>query len=208
MKAKEQPIPLQSIIILPRWLMLGAVILCGACMLAGVGMIVYAIGWGEVRSFGGLLGGAIGCLLGGAGGLFGTLRDWNRRLPATVYLGHINNDQINPMYRKVFWPAVAVLVVGLILGCFVINHPGVWYGLVQTSAVLAFISGTMEAVRRHSTRQAQAVFALYADGALETEDAEAIDDARRKDDEFDGDVKAYLQISEEVRMFAAGSDWS
>ena len=52
------------------------------------------------------------------------------------------------------------------------------------------------------------MFALYADGEQETEDAEAIDDARRKDDEFDGDVKAYLQISEEVRMFAAGSDWS
>jgi len=205
-KNNEQPIPLRSIVILPRWLMIGAATVSGGCMLAGVALSVYAIAWTQGNEMAGLIGGAIGCLFGGAGGLFGTLCDWKRRLPATVYLRQINNDQITPMYRLVFWPAVAVFVIGLILGGFVWNNPIVWHGLVQTSGILLFIAGCIEVIRRHSTRRARAVFALYADGALSTEDTEAIDDARKNDAEFDQDVQTYLQISDQVRTLAAGED--
>ena len=46
------------------------------------------------------------------GGLFGTLCDWRRRLPATVYLQHIHHDEPALMYRRAFKPAVVALVLG------------------------------------------------------------------------------------------------
>lgn len=205
MKKSEQPIPLRSIIILPRWMMIGGVALSGACILAGLVMIVYAVGLEESGKRVGWIGSAIGCVLGGGGGLVGTICDWKRRLPATVYLRYINNDKVSPMYRKVFWPALTVLVTGLVIGCFIWSHRVIWHGMVQTGGILTFISGSIEAMRRHTTGQARAVFALYADGALEQEDTAAIDDARAKDHKFDDHVLAYLEISEQVSEFAAGS---
>jgi len=204
MKRNEQPIPLRSIIILPRWMMIGGVGLASALMLAGVAMLVYAIGWCEGGELVGMIGSAFGCVVGGAGALWGTLRDWTRRLPATVYLRHLNNDQISPMYRKVFWPALTVFVLGLFTACFLWNSRVIWQGVLQTSGILLFISGSIEAMRRHTVQQARAVFALYADGALGPEDTAAIDDARAKDSKFEDDVKAYLQISDRVSAFAAG----
>jgi hypothetical protein len=50
-------------------------------------------------------------------------------------------------------------------------------------------SGGMELVRRHTAKQARALFALCADGALAADDAAAIDDARRKDATFDAEVR-------------------
>ena len=205
MKKNEQPIPLRSIIILPRWMMIGGVVLSGGCMLAGLVMIVYAIGWEESGQRAGWIGGAVGCLFGGGGGLFGTLCDQKRRLPAPVYLRYyVNNDKPSPMYRKVFWPALVVFCIGVLLGCLFWNNRAIWQGIVQTSGILLFISGSIEAMRRHTTRQARAVFALYADGALEPEDTAAIDDARQKDAKFDDEVLTYLEISEQVTAFTAG----
>lgn len=204
MNKNEQPIPLSSIIILPRWMMIGGVTLSSASILAGIAMIVYAIAWDDSGSIGGWIGGAIGCIGGGGGALFGTLCDWRRRLPANVYLRYIHNDKVLPFYRKVFWPALVTLCIGLFIGCFVWNHRAIWHGLVQTSGILTFISGSMEAMRRHATRQARMVFALYADGVLEPGDTKAIDDARQKDKKFDKDVVTYLEISEKVSEFAAG----
>jgi len=205
-KKQQQPIPLRSIIILPRWMMISGVALASVCMLAGFVMLVYAIGWTSGSELGGWIGGAVGCIGGGAGALFGTLGDWKRRLPATVYLHHLNNDQPSVMYRRFFWPALVVFVIGLFVGSFVWNNRAVWHGLVQTGGILAFIGGSMEAMRRHSTHQARAVFALYADGALDNEDTEAIDDARQKDAKFDAEVEAYLEVSDRVRAFTAGVD--
>ena len=205
MKKNQQPIPLRSIIVLPRWMLVSGVVISGACMLAGLVMLIYAIGWEEPGKKAGWIGGAVGCLFGGGGGLFGTLCDQKRRLPATVYLRYyVNNDKPTPMYRLVFWPALTVLCIGLLLGAFVWNHPAIWHGMVQTSGILTFISGTIEAMRRHTTRQARMVFALYADGALEPEDTAAIDDARQKDAKFDAEVVTYLEISEQVNDLAAG----
>ena len=205
MKKQEQAIPLRSVIILPRWLMVGGVALGVACMLGGVGLIVFAFGWTEGGARYGALGGAFGCLIGGAGGLFGTLCDWRRRLPATIYLQHIHHDEPALMYRRAFKPAVVALVLGLVVGCFLWNNPAIWFGVVQPMGILSFISGVQEAIRRHSTQQARAVFALYADGVLEPEDTAAIEDARQKDPEFDADVLAYLQISKQVDAFALGA---
>lgn len=208
MKKQQQPIPLRSIVILPRWMMISGVALAAAIMLAGLYMLVYALGWTSGSEMGGWIGGAIGCLGGGAGALFGTLADWKRRLPATVYLRHLNNDEPAMMYRRVFWPALGVLAIGILLGCLVWNHQAVWQGVVQTSGILVFISGSIEIMRRHSTHQARAVFALYADGALDAEDTEAIDDARQKDEKFDEDVETYLEVSDRVRAFAAGGGFA
>lgn len=198
MKKNENPIPLRSIVCMPRWLMVGGAVLSGGCIAAGLGMVVYAIGWaqgaGEVS---GSIGGALGCIIGGAGGLFGTLRDWYRRLPATVYLHQVQNDEPHPIYRRAFWPAVVVLVLALSVAATF----DLWracYGLIQLGAIMSFISGTIEAMRRHSTRRARAVFALYADGMLERRDTEAIDDTRSKDARFDADVRAYLHISQQI----------
>ncbi|MCA8976980.1 MAG: hypothetical protein KDC98_19810, partial [Planctomycetes bacterium] len=97
------------------------------------------------------------------------------------------------------------LVIGLVLGCFW-NHRVVWQGLVQTSAILGFIAGVIEASRRHSTRQAKAVFALYADGVLAAEDAAAIDDARQKDAKFDAEVRAWLELDDRLHVLMNGPE--
>ncbi|MEM7203945.1 MAG: hypothetical protein AAF628_27035 [Planctomycetota bacterium] len=198
MKHNEPPIPLRGIVGLPRWLMVTGVVLSTACMAVGVGLAIYALGWLEGGAMGGWLGGAFGCVVGGAGGLFGTLCDARRRFPATVYLQHLQNDRPSPFYRRTFWPAVALLVTGLVVGA-VWSHRLVWHGIVQFSAILAFVGGSIEVARRHNTRQARAVFALYADGALDAEDTAAIDDARAKSSKFDADVRGYLAMSERVR---------
>lgn len=203
MKKHEQPIPLRSIIIMPRWLMISGVVLGSAFILAGVALIVYAIGWCEGGAMGGWIGGGIGCLGGGIGGLCGTLCDWSRRMPAPTYLHQLRNDKPSAFYRKVFWPSLLVFVLGLLLAIFVWNHRAIWHGLVQPSGMLLFISGTIELMRRHTNQQARAVFALYADGALEPDDTAAIDDARQKDSKFDADVQAYLDISEQIKSLAS-----
>ena len=203
MRRDEAPIPLRSIVCLPRWLMVVCVATSVAAMLLGCALIVYGIGWAETGGrLGGAIGGGIGCVIGGAGGLFGTLRDWNRRLPASTFLSLVRNDVPHPFYRRVFWPAVAALAVGLLAG-LLWNHRAIWHGVVQTSAILAFVSGASEAARRHSTRRARAVFALYADGLLDPEDAAAIDDARAKDPAFDTDLTRYVEVGEQVRAFAS-----
>lgn len=187
---------------MPQWLIIAGVALSSACILVGMGLLAYAIGWAESDHVIGSIGGAIGCVIGGAGGLFGTLCDHNRRLPATIHLQLIHNDQVNHMYRVVFWPAVFCCATGLFLGFFVWNNPVIWHGIVQVSGILLFCSGSVEAARRHSTFRARAAFALYADGALLDEDTKAIDDARAKSAEFDAEIKAYLQISQQL------SDWA
>lgn len=198
MKHHEPPIPVRSVVCLPRWLMLGGTALSAACIAAGVGMIGYAIGWAEPAARGGLIGGAVGCVIGGAGGLFGTLNDWHRRLPATALWQHLRHDRANALYRRAFWPSLALLAAGLVVGWFWPSR-AIWHGVVQTSAILAFVAGTIEAARRHTTRQARAVFALYADGLLAADEAAAIDDARRKDAAFDAAVRAWSALSTELR---------
>ena len=198
MNPNEQPIPLRTIVALPRWMMLSGVALGVTSISVGVGLMVYAIGWVEGRgAFGGALGGAAGCLAGGAGALFGTLTDWRRRLPATVYLQHVQHDAPAPMYRRVFWPAsIALAALVVVAAAF-----GLWLPLyvpMQTAGILAFCAGSIEGARRNTARRARAVFALYADGLLDEGDTHAVDDTRAKDPDFDAEVRAYLQLSQEV----------
>ncbi|HEX5054784.1 MAG TPA: hypothetical protein VFZ65_23610 [Planctomycetota bacterium] len=198
MKKNDKPIPLQSVVYLPRWLMLGGVALSGACIAGGIVLAIVGLCTASGGALGGYLGGAVGCIVGGAGGLFGTLADWRRRLPATALFGYLKQDAPPPFYRRVFWPSLAVMLLGIALG-LVWNHRAIWHGLVQTGAMLAFCSGTIEAVRRHGHRRARAVFSLYADGALDAADAAAIDDARAKDARFDAEVLEFQRVSEALR---------
>lgn len=207
MKRQEKPIPVRSVIGLPRWMMLAGVALGGGCMLAGVGLLVYMVaatpttnprGW-----YGGLIGGAVGCLGGGAGALFGTLADWRRRMPAAALLHHVQNDRVLPFYRRVFWPALAIALVATAIGC-IFGHWRILHGFLQTGWMLAVMSGSMEAARRHTTKQARAVFALYADGVLEPADAAAIDDARSKDPKFDAAVREFQQVAAQLRELGSG----
>ena len=206
MKKHEAPIPLRGIVCLPRWLMATGVSLSAACMLAGVWFLVAACVWAEgPDQLGSAIGAGLGCLGGGAGGMFGTLADWYRRLPAPVYLQHLRHDAPHPLYRRAFWPALLTLLACLALALVYGWWPWVWAPL-QASAILAFVAGTVEATRRHATRRARAVFALYADGALDAEDTAAIDDARRRDERFDRDVREYLAIDGEVRALVSPSE--
>ncbi|MFY9345372.1 MAG: hypothetical protein WAT39_22970 [Planctomycetota bacterium] len=205
MKANATPIPVRSVVCLPRWLVRAAVAVCIVLLLGCLGLVTWGAlfvdesgrRWGAI---GGGLGGAIGCL----GGLWGTLNDWRRRLPATVLLRHVQHDAPLPFYTRVFWPALAAFVLGIVLGC-IFQHRAIWHGLVQTGGMLAFISGCLELVRRHTTKQARALFALYADGALAPEDAAAIDDARQKDAKFDAEVREFQALGERVRELTAGN---
>jgi hypothetical protein len=201
MKQNDKPIPVRSVVLLPRWLMIGGVVLSSVLLLGCLGLIGYGFTleepgprWGCI---GGGLGGAIGCL----GGLWGTLNDWRRRLPATFLLAHVQNDAPLPFYRRVFWPALCVCAVGIALGC-IWNERAIWHGMVQSGGMLAFISGSMELIRRHTTRQARALFALYADGALAAADCAAIEDARRKDPQFDAAVRAFQELGERLQRLA------
>jgi hypothetical protein len=209
MKKHEKPIPLRSVVGLPRWMMLSGVSVGAACLLAGCALLVYMFAATPTTSpgnwYGGLLGGAIGCFGGGAGALFGTLRDWHRRMPAPLLFAHLQQDRPSQFYRRTFWPALAVAVVATAIGC-AFGHWRILSGFLQTGWLLAFLSGSFEAVRRHTTKQARAVFALYADGLLEESDAEAIDDARRKDPAFDAAVQDYQQVAAQLRRLGADAE--
>ncbi len=204
MNNKAKPIPLRSVVCLPRWLMIAGVSLSGGLMLGCLGVVGYGALFVDGPGRWGWIGGGLGGLVGCAGGLFGTLADWSRRLPAPALLAHLRHDAPSPFYRRVFWPALAVFTLGLGLACLW-NSRVVWHGLVQTGGILAFASGTIEVVRRHTARQARAVFALYADGALAPDDAAAIDDARQQDPKFDAEVRAFQSLGERVRELTAGS---
>lgn len=203
MKKNDKPIPVRSVICLPRWMMVSSVVLCSVLALGCVGVMIWgALMVDDTGSRWGLIGGGFGGLIGCAGGLFGTLADQRRRFPAPLLFAQLKNDAPAPFYR-VFKPALALAVLGLVLVCFW-NERAIWHGMVQTGGMLAFMSGVMEAMRRHTLKQARALFALYADGALDPADAAAIDDARSKDAKFDAEVRAFQQIGEEVRRVASG----
>lgn len=201
MKKDEPPIPVRSVVCLPRWLMVGSVTLCSVLAAGCIALVVIGALQSEASRRWGLIGGGLGGLLGCLGGLYGTLNDWHRRLPAPALLWHIKVDAPLPFYRRVFWPALAVFTVGVVLGT-IWPHRAIWHGVVQPSGLLAFLSGGMECIRRHTTAQARALFALYADGALAAEDAAAIDDARRKDAKFDAEVRAFQELAARIARVA------
>ena len=204
MKKNEKPIPVRSVVCLPRWLMLSGVVLCCALGLGCLGLMVWgAVMDDETGGRWGLIAGGFGGLIGCAGGLYGTLNDWRRRVPATLLLRHLQNDRPYPFYRQMFWPALAAFVLGL--GLLGFCERFVWQPLLQGGGILAFLSGVMEASRRHTTKQARALFALYADSALSPEDGAAIDDARRKDAKFDAEVRAFQALGERVRELTGGN---
>ena len=105
-----------------------------------------------------------------------------------------------------FRPALALLAAALLVAAL-FDQWTLCYPVIQLSGIMAFLAGTIEAIRRHSTRRARAVFALYADGLLEPHDTAAIDATRAQDPTFDADVRAYLQISQQVDdLLLAGLD--
>jgi hypothetical protein len=185
-------IPVRSIVVLPRWLLLGGVGLSVACIAAGIGLAIYGFATASGGQLGGWLGGAFGCIIGGAGALFGTLNDQRRRIPAPLLFVYLQRDQPAPFY-KLFWPSVALFAVGLATA-LLWGGQLAWRGGVQVGGIMAFIAGTMEAIRRHMHRQAVAVFTLYAEGVLAADDAAAIDDARTTDPKFDAAVKEHQRI--------------
>jgi hypothetical protein len=199
MKRNEAPIPVRSVVCLPRWLLVFGVATSGACLLGGLVLVAYALlaappdaggGW-----YGGWIGGGLGCVMGGAGGLFGTLADQRRRLAAPQLFALVQNDAPSPFYRRVFWPATGVAALSLVVG----NATGEWrlvWGFLQTGGILAFVSGVTEAMRRHTVQQARALFALYADGVLAPDDAAAIEVARQRDPQFDAAVRGFQQVAQ------------
>ena len=202
---KEPPIPLRSVSSISPAMRMFGIVVSSLCMAGGVALVVYAvvmaptdrrIGW-----YGGWLGGAFGCLIGGLGGLLGTLADSRRRMPAPILFAQLRHDQPTLFYRRVFWPCLALTAVCLVVGAL-FGHWHLLQGFLQTSAILAFTAGCQEASRRHSTRLARSVFALYADGVLDPADAAAIDDARAKDPKFDAAVREYQQLA--ARLEALG----
>ncbi|MCU0862418.1 MAG: hypothetical protein MUC36_01380 [Planctomycetes bacterium] len=202
MNKNELPIPVRSVCILPRWVVRTSVAVCAVLLLFCLGIVVYGLGWIDEPArrwgaIGGGLGGAGGCL----GGLYGTLSDWRRRLPAAQLFAHLQHDRPLLLYRRVFRPAVIAFALGL--GLLPWCERFVWQPFVHVGGMLAFLSGGMELIRRHTAKQAHALFALYADGALSEEDAAAIDDARRKDAAFDAEVRAFQALGERVRQLTS-----
>jgi hypothetical protein len=201
MKKNDKPIPVRSVIAVPRWLMVSVAVLSLAFGLGCVATIVYgAMMVDDTGSRWGYIGGGFGGLIGCAGAVVGTLCDWSRRLPATLLLRLVQNDAPAPFYR-VFWPSTAAFVLGL--GLLFCCERFVWQPLLQLGGILAFLSGAMEVIRRHTTNQARALFALYADGALDPADTAAIEDARAKDPQFDAEVRAFQELGARIEQLTA-----
>ena len=193
MKKGSVPIPLASVVVLPRAVMIGGVVLSAGCIVAGFVLLGYGIATASGAALGGYLGGALGCIFGGAGGLFGTLCDWKRRVTAPLLFAYLQQDRPSLLFRRVFWPAVVLCAIGVVAG-LTWGGPLAWHGGVQTGGMLAFMSGTTEAIRRHLHRLASAIFTLYAEGVLDPVDAAAIDDARAKNPDFDAAVRRHQEL--------------
>lgn len=204
MKRNEPPIPVRSVVCLPPWLTIASVVLCGGLMLCGLALIVHGLTFTSTGARAGWIGGGLGCFVGASGGLFGTWMDWRRRLPAPALLAHVNNDKPLLVYRWGFWPALIALAAGLAL-LVGSGSRTAWFSLVQIGGMFAFLSGSLEMIRRDTTKRARALFALYADGALSPEDAAAIDDARAKNPRFDAAVREFQALSDRVRRLTEGA---
>jgi hypothetical protein len=182
---------------LPRWLMLASVTLCGLLLAGSLGLMGYGLCFAPRDQLVVWLGAGAGTAIGAGGGLFGTLCDHYRKLPVQVLWQCLRQDRPMPFFR-VFWPATAMAAVGAVV-LLADGHRALWQGLLQTGSMLALMSGGMEAIRRHTHRQAQVVFALYADGTLDPVDATAIDDLRRRDARFDTAVRAWQELGLQLR---------
>lgn len=198
MNPNERPIPVRSVVCLPRWLWWSGLLVGSVCLLGGVAMLVYAVAGGPPDTgaewYGAWFGGAGGCLAGGAASLFGVIADLRRHRPATDLFELVQHDGPLPFYRRVFWPALAVAALAAAVG--IVTGTWAWVqGLVLSGGMLALIAGIMEVVRRHTTRQAKMLFALYADGLLGGEDTAAIDAARARQPKFDAAVRAYQAVA-------------
>lgn len=207
MNKVSAPIPLSSVVVLPRWLLVVGVITSALCVAAGFALLGYGIAVASGPRLGGYVGAALGCILGGGGALFGVLRDWTRRIPANVLLHYLRQDRPLPFYRKVFVPASILCALGVVAG-LVWGGPAIWHGMVQTGGLLAFLSGVQELGRRHLHRVATAIFTLYAEGALDPRDVVAIEDARRKDADFDLAVRSHQALHGRVADLLRESDSS
>jgi hypothetical protein len=93
---------------------------------------------------------------------------------------------------------LAFLVLGLVLAGLGLGRVA-WHGFVQTGAMVAFMAGVQEAIRRHVLLRARALFTLYAEGVLDPQDARALDDARARSAEFDRAVREHQRVNAELR---------
>ena len=64
MKQNDVPIPVSSIMCMPRWLVVGAVSVCSLGIVGGVGLAVYGIAFAPRHELGGWLGGGLGSAIG------------------------------------------------------------------------------------------------------------------------------------------------
>lgn len=202
MNAYDPTLRLPGITSLPRWLVTLGISLSAGCILAGFGMLAYAASWAQGPGVGGLYGGAFGCVIGGAGGLFGTLMDVRRGVPAAALLLRARHDEVAPLFRVTFWPAVVVLVASGALWLW-LEMPALARGLAQPSGILAAIGGAIEAARRHTATQAKAALRAYAAGELSPDKTAVIERARAVDAAFDAGLREYLGQSSENASSAA-----
>jgi hypothetical protein len=199
MKADAVPIPLTSIPLFPRWLASVAVALGTLGVLLAIGTVAaIAAGWVGVPR-GEQLAGMLVTL--GASLLSFVLAWWLRRacVRAKSLFAHVQRGSPRPVF----------LVLLMLAGCFLLASlaAGAWWGwgerqmamLVVDAAVVAATASGLEAVRRRLHQQAVAVFAVYAEGALDPADARAIDAERASDPAFDQALREYVRINALVR---------
>jgi len=156
-----------------------------------------AIGTGTMVAIGACMGSAppwvgfgMAPLLLGAGttGLLRSMRRWTRGLTAPQLLVHLQNEKSLVTYR-IFMPiALTLLAIGLVSSLLWTVRPS---SLVMTGTMFCCLWGGLEWFRRSARRRARILFTLYADGALEPEEAAAIDAERRHSPSFDAAVLSF-----------------
>jgi hypothetical protein len=195
MKTGAPPIPLASVAMFPRALSAAALAI-GALGVATTGAIAVGAGAGWLDAP--RDGERIGLVVTFAASLFGLALGW--LLPR---LRVRPRDLFAHVQRPARWSPPAVLLA-LVSGALpAVAAAGALCGwgsraMIMTAVncgIVAAIAGGIGLVRRHLHRQAIAVFALYAEGALDPADARAIDAARAMDPAFDAAVLEHQRIT-------------
>ncbi len=187
-------LPVRSVCVLPRWLYLSGLALSWGCILGCLGLVVWGAVAFEGGGRGGMIGGGIGGMIGGFGALFGVWNDHRRRLDPAALLRCLQQVVPSRFVRVAVPISLAITVLALLLGACGVT-PQIWLRMLHAPALILFLAGTQEAIRRHLLHRARAVFMLYADGVLVAEDARAIDDARARHPDLDRAVRDFQTVA-------------
>jgi hypothetical protein len=194
MKAGEPLIPLTGVRLVPRGAVRALFWVGLAFALQAAGVVVYGVAAGKLeRTLSQAGASAFVAAYAWITAAVATRGDRRARATAPLVFAHVRPRPPLPVRPVAAAVALALAGVGLLWGAEAALRTG-----VPTAGILGGVWLYVVMYRLHMHRQATAVFALYADGMLDAAATAAIDDARRKDPEFDAAVTEHQRICAQV----------